>query len=152
MKVNKEWLQDPGSKTSPRGEATIWILKDGADKEEVHVRFSYLSEYERLEAEDEGTLFAQRKAPGLMADEKRLEMYRRCFVLARALRQADDVDKQVFLAEGRASAGEMALRKLPLQVARDIYDQWWTWMESEFPEKGLTEEEAEEATKQAEGE
>lgn len=149
--LSKEWLAEPGSPLTPKQERSLWVVDKG-DKRLLDARFCYLSEFEVAEAQAESVRFARATfkldpLPGAL-----LLRSERAFVLARALRQQDDIDVQLFKSQGKATPGEMALRQLPPQELERTFTAWWDWMDSEFPEAGVTKEQLDEMTEAAKGE
>ena len=153
MKVDKGYLGNPGSDAEPAELVQVQTVVNGA-REVLEGRFAYLSEFEQSRAEAAGNAFALKNEMG--NDRTLVGCCQRSFVLAAALRRADDPDVALFLGEKVASAGQIVMARLPRREAVRLYDGWWAWMEKEFPESrtggGPTEEEQEAAAEQAKGE
>lgn len=164
MRIGSGFVNKPGSPTEPAAERTITVI-DGVDKKTVHVRFAYLSEMERIRAMTEGARYADKqfgeetRGGQKIADPDIRELAQKHFILARALRDAEDVDKQAFTSPaGNIPVGAALLAAMPFPTLRDTFDAWWLWMEKEFgavagvPDRAPSESEMEEATRDAQGE
>lgn len=137
MKLGTDFAQDPNSKTEPAGWACFKLIdKDRQELQEVRARFAYLDELERVLAIRDADKFSDDNK--IIATGGRNDV-RRCFLLAAALKTYSDIDVSFFQGEGKASAGEVALRKLGFAAAAKLWDQYNEWQVREF----LTEDELE---------
>jgi len=139
MNVGKNFAQDPASKTEPPGVFILRIINSAEQRlEDRPVRFAYLDEFERLVAVRDADAFSDKSK---FVESASRSQVRRCFLLAQALRDGHDVDVRTFLSEAKASAGEVALRRMAYPAARDAMKAWSDWMEKEHltnPQTGET--------------
>lgn len=137
MQLGKDFAHEPNSKTEPEGAACFKLIdKDRQELQEVRVRFAYLDELERVLAIRDADRFSDSQK---ITETGSRNGVRRCFLLAACLKTHTDIDVAFFTGEGKASAGEVALRKLGFSAAAKVWDQYNEWQVREF----LTEDDLE---------
>lgn len=137
MRLGNDFAQEPNSKTEPAGSASFKLIdKDRQELQEVRARFAYLDELERVIAIRDADKFSDDNK--ITATGGRNDV-RRGFLLAACLKTYTDIDVAFFQGEGKASAGEVALRKLGFSAAARLWDQYNEWQVREF----LTEDDLE---------
>jgi hypothetical protein len=130
MELGQKFADKPNSRTNPPGTATIKIIDRDQQKLVEHkVRFAYLDEFERISAEQGADKLADQQG---WVDDQHRSQARRAFQIAAFLRSEKDVDVSFFMASGKASAGEVALRQLGFPSAVGTIKKWADWMEAEF--------------------